>query len=81
MRHQDAESWEPLMVTPADVATVGVQVADIIRNSLPDPPIEPTGRQVTMPCPPGLDPEKWATLDRRTRRALWRHHRKVERRG
>lgn len=39
----------------------------------------PQPRPVTMPCPPGLDPEKWATLDRKTRRELWRHHRKLHR--
>lgn len=41
----------------------------------------PTGHPVTMPCPPELDPERWATLDRKTRRELWRHRRKLQRRA
>lgn len=41
--------------------------------------VEPSREQVRMPCPEGLDPDKWAQLDRRTRRALVRHHRKVTR--
>jgi protein-disulfide isomerase-like protein with CxxC motif len=41
----------------------------------------PSGQPVTMPCPPGLDPGKWATLDRKTRRELWRHHRKLQKRA
>lgn len=40
----------------------------------------PTGEPVRMPCPDGLDPMRWAQLDRRTRRALWRHHLKLQRR-
>lgn len=42
---------------------------------------EPTRTPTTMPCPPGLDAEKWATLDRKTRRELWRHHRRLQRRA
>lgn len=48
---------------------------DTAGPDLNQPPLAP----VRMPCPPGLDPNKWATLDRKTRRALWRHHRKLNR--
>lgn len=41
----------------------------------------PTGRPVRMPCPEGLDPAKWAQLDRRTRRQLQRFHVKQQRRA
>jgi len=36
---------------------------------------------VRMPCPEGLDPAKWAQLDRRTRRQLQRFHVKQQRRA
>ena len=34
-------------------------------------------RELPKAPPAGLDPEKWATLPRRDRRVLLRHHRKV----
>lgn len=33
--------------------------------------------QLPKPGPANLDPEKWATLPRAERRALWRHHRRI----
>lgn len=66
MKHRDAEGWE---------------LMDVIghRSEFPNrmDQEQPTGRPVTMPCPPGLDPDKWVILGRKTRRALWRYHRKL----
>jgi len=66
MQHRDAANWEPILPMPDDTPDA---------NNAPEP------KPSTLACPDGLDPAKWARLDRRTKRALIRHHAKHGPRG